>query len=363
MQNHALAAKAVPSQQYFPYAPPTLVLKQETKLHESKQNDPERPISPPGQAEWERSVRSLEWAVQPLSEAERTFRHNGWHTTRERVRAALRRNLVPASRLERFDNCGAGCMVQRKAGTEQLRLSACYCHDRFCLPCASTRSRLIARNLSDFIGDSQCRHIVLTLKHSHTPLGDQFDRLVQSFAKLRRSFLWGSTVKGGGYFFECKRSACGQFFHPHLHVLVKGSYIPVRELSDAWLKVTGDSHYVHVQLVKCKTEVVNYAAKYASKPFDPSIFKRDSWLDECIAALRGRRLCGTFGEWRGRGLEDEQEPDGQWVNVGWLNALVRKSAGGCAGSRAVMERLKSGRNRGLVEETDPGGKLPVAQAS
>jgi hypothetical protein len=326
-------------QQYFAYSPPALVLLQETKPQKKGIEGNRRVRADPERSEWHRKPSHYEYHAEPITASEAGFRHAGWAVVRERVRTALNRTRSPALRIDRFENCGSGCLLQRKVGEARVRLSANYCHDRFCLPCATARSRSIAANLGKLCGDAPVAHLVLTIRHNEAPLGRQFDRLVSAFADVRRGKLWNRSVVGGAYFFEVKRSKDEKSWHPHLHVILSGSYIDQKALSDAWLKATGDSNYVYIKAITDTKKVVKYAAKYASKPFDPSILRHDDWIDCCIVALRGRRMCSTFGQWRGSELEDDDTDDGVWVTVGRLDAIIRDADRGSRASQGLMAMI------------------------
>lgn len=330
-------------QAYFDYAPSALVRKQETKSHQEKPCPVRERKPSPGYVEWEKRVRPLERQIQPATDVEVAFRHSGWSATRSKVERALERIAAPDARRERFRHCGSGCMVQRQVGTERLRLSANYCHDRNCKPCAAARSATIARNLAKLMNEGTFAHVVLTLKHSDSSLGEQFGRLIECFAALRRQRLWSDRVKGGAYFFEVKPAKCGARLHPHLHIVIESSFLPQHELSAAWLKLTGDSSNVWIEAINNKQKATRYVAKYASKGLDPAIYESCAWLDCCLRALHGRRLCSTFGGWRGTQLEDESAPDVEWEFVGWLGRLIRDSKGGCVGSAAVIQNLLTAR--------------------
>ena len=333
------ALPAVVEQTYFGFAPPTLVHTQETILQKGEP-DLERPFEPcVPWAKLSSRERQLATLVEPATALEASFRHSGWAKTRAAVLEALKRCCVPLSRVERFAECGACCMVQRLEAGDLVRTVANYCHDRFCLPCGVKRSQDIAANLVAFMDGSEARHMVLTLRHADEPLAKLFDRLVESFAKMRRAKFWGESVRGGAYFFECKRSESGEFWHPHLHCILVGSYISQKQLSEEWLRITGDSKIVYIRRIEDEQKVASYVAKYATKPLDPSVFREPDWLDECVRALGGRRLCGTFGEWRGRGLEDQPADGRVWINVGRLDCVAAQADRGCLASQGLMVAL------------------------
>ena len=342
-------------QHYFDYAPSALVLKQETKSHRGEQCPPRPKRNEPGYDEWDKRTKPLERQVQPATAAETAFRHSGWSDTRQRVERALVRCCVPDARIERFRQCGSGCMVQRQVTTQKLRKSANYCHDRNCKPCAAAKGAAIARNLAKLMAEGEYTHVVLTIKHSDRPLAEQFTHLIESFAKLRRARVWSDRCDAGAYFFECKTTEDRSALHPHLHIVIRSSFIPHADLSKAWKVATGDSSYVWIEAINNKQKAVRYVAKYASKGLDASIYQNDDWLDCCMRALHGRRLCSTFGNWRGVELEDAHGPELPWVNVGWLSSLLRMAREGCVGSAAVVRRLRSWTELHEVDRVPPDG--------
>jgi len=162
----------------------------------------------------------------------------------------------------------------------------------------------------------EVRFVTLTLRHSRTPLEDQLDRLYRSFNVLRRRKFWLAHVDGGAAFCETKVSEKDGLWHPHLHLVVVGSYMDQRTLSQEWLAVTGDSSVVDISRVRDEKTVGFYITKYVSKPLDSSLFTDESLLQEAIVALSGRRLCMTFGSWRGTPLVEVEHGEEQWTRLG-----------------------------------------------
>lgn len=282
------------------------------------------------------------FSLPPVTREEVAFRHSGWLDRREAVQRSFVRTNVNAQRQERFASCGCGCQVQRSPSTGAVRVSANLCHDRFCVPCGSTRSRLIAANLERHLNGRESRFLTLTLKHYTAPLSEQLTRLLTCFRNLRASKLWTQKVTGGAAFLEVKRSKCGRHWHPHLHVIVEGKYLPQSALSRQWLIHTGDSHVVDVRYVRDRNEVIRYVAKYAAKPLDGTLFTNDEWLDEACLSLRGRRLCTTFGTWRGVELEERPAGPEDWVPVASLTAVMRAAEAGEEWAGALLSQLRGG---------------------
>lgn len=288
-------------------------------IREVKPPPPRPPKDNPGDKAWWESrrarFRGIECEFSPADASETSHRHGFWTFRRMAVRKAYDRLRFTDVKKNHFDNCGSACWVQRSPSTGRIRLSANHCHHRFCLACGQSRSKLIARNLVKHIDGRPTRFITLTLKHRDEPLKEQITRLMRCFRNLRSTALWKHNVKGGAAFVEVKRSKNGKFWHPHLHVLSEGSFIEQRKLSAQWLLTTGDSSIVDIRFVREASYIANYVAKYASKPLDLTIFGEDDWLDESIMALHGRRLCTTFGGWRGVELEEKPEDPKDWLPI------------------------------------------------
>ncbi|KKM22730.1 hypothetical protein LCGC14_1622340 [marine sediment metagenome] len=276
------------------------------------------------------------------------FRHSSWSQNRARVFAALTPDdpdplawirfrddpdtedmppLPPASnRTRRFIACGTRSVVLRSVDDPSRYKVACQrCHDRFCLPCMQDRARLIVANLKAQLKYEPTRLITLTLKHNHDPLTEQLDRLYSSFTALRRRAFWHDAVSGGVAFLELKLSSTDDCWHPHLHVLARGSYLPQKLISDAWLQITGDSHIVDIRLAKSPEHLYGYLTRYVTKGWDAGIYRKLHALREAIQALKGRKLLASFGDFSGLRLLEPPTSE-TWVELGTLHEVVTLAA-------------------------------------
>lgn len=265
----------------------------------------------------------------------------------------MERTNQSAGRRERFEHCGSGCFVQHSKSTDRFRLSANFCHDRFCDRCSRARSRVIADNLRRKIDGKDCVHLILTLRHSSKPLPTQLNRLVRCFRNLRERPLWKVNVRGGAYFFELKRARDGRHWHPHLHIVMQADYMPQAALSNLWLEVTGDSDVVHIRRCAKDDATFQYVAKYASKGCDASIYEQPEWLDEALTTLKGRRICSTFGTWRGFDLDAKDDGPGDWRPICSLDQLTAAFTRGELWARGLMQSLRQKENH-----ADPIGHPP-----
>lgn len=264
------------------------------------------------------------------------FRHDGWKRTRKLIYESLRRTMQSKSRVANFADCGATAYVYRAADDPaKFRLGGSSCRDRFCLPCSIDRSRCLATNVLKALGKRPARFVTLTLKQTDAYLGDVLDKLYDAFRKLRTRAFWKNRVKGGCAFIEIKYNAANDAWNVHLHAIVHGRYIPNRDLSREWHKITGDSFIVDVRSIDDEQRIGRYVVKYVSKSFNNTFLNRSEFLDTVMLVMVGRRLCLTFGDWRGISLT-ESPNDTDWISLGSFHDVVTKAAQGDRESLAAV---------------------------
>lgn len=275
--------------------------------------------------------------IQPAELDETILRHHHWQERRFQVWQAMNRLGMNSRKLEQFAHCGAAMWLEFSAAGDDLRLRCNCCKNRWCEPCMEKRSFILRDNIKKLVQGKTVRFITLTLRHSQTPLKDQIDRLFRSFAELRRRKEWLAHVTGGAAFLECKISSKDGLWHPHLHIIGDGCWWDQRELSKEWHAVTGDSTITDIRQVTDVEVVGSYVTKYVTKPAHSSVFAQDKHLDEMMHTLQGRRLCTTFGSWRGKKLEAVTKSDAVWKPVGSVHNLLRAAAAGDATARAHIQ--------------------------
>lgn len=270
------------------------------------------------------------------------FRHSGWVARRERTYHALCScDLAPAS-LARFENCGSvSWVMQSKEERPRLRLACNRCRSRWCIPCATEKRNTITANVASALAGRKLRFMTLTLRSVAAPLKDQLDRLRLCFRKLRQSREIGPLLTGGLYFIELQLSPKERLWHPHLHILFEGHYVPQQLLKDTWHRITGDSYIVDVRLVGDSGKAAGYVAKYAGKPLPAGIVDDKERFVEAIKALHGARTFHVFGDWTNLHLSKPPAEGCEWEVLGPLSMFIRKSAEGDAVARALLARLRS----------------------
>lgn len=265
---------------------------------------------------------------KPASKLESMFRHGAWAETRARVRAALVACGKSTRVIERFDNCGASCEVMVRLDGQGAKLSARYCRNRFCVPCCKARARVITQHLLDWTAGEDAKMITLTMRPVGESLEENLSHLLKSFSRLRASNSWKSHVTAGGYCIEITRGEHKDHWHVHLHAIVLCRYYTQSELSDAWKVASRGSFRVDIRPCSDNGDGIRYAAEYASKGWSSECLENENWIVECVGALHGRRLFGTFGGWRGRSCEPDAEPIDGFRHVGALVEIIKHAARG-----------------------------------
>lgn len=255
------------------------------------------------------------------------------------------------NRLTAFANCGSALFVAVNRLDGSARLTCNSCHDRFCVVCGRTKARVISAATTALLRAHETRFVTLTLRASNTPLVDQLARITRDFTVLRRRAWWKAHVTGGAAFLEVKIGENSGRWHVHLHVLVAGSYLPQRELSSEWYAVTGDSFIVDVRECTDPAGRAAYVTKYVTKPASAEVFADPARLDEFVAAMKGKRLCNTFGTWRGTCLDPSAPAEGEWESVGDVDTVMRRAAGGDPGSLRLLLLLRD-KYPGLIDLID-----------
>jgi len=268
------------------------------------------------------------------------FRHSFWKTRRAAVYRALSADPDLWRRRDRFAACGATAWVLRDADDpSRVRLATNACHDRFCEACARERRNLVASNIATRVPDEGLRLLTLTLKSSDLPLPAVLDRLHASWARFRQHADIARYLRGGVAFVELTYSDSRRQWHPHLHVLFAGRFLPHAVAKAAWLAVTGDSFIVDVRAVRDAKAAGAYVAKYASKAIPASIILRPDLLPAVLAAFRGRRTFATFGSWARLHLSKPDPDPTTWVPWIELPRLIDRAKAGDPEARSVLLRL------------------------
>jgi len=269
-----------------------------------------------------------------------SFRHSGWQQQREKVYTALVQTGAGQATLERFAYCGQNAwVVQNPNDPSDFRVASTRCKNRWCMPCSQQKARLICSAIYDHLKTRRVRFLTLTIGGTSLPLADRLNHLYLSFQALRRTKSWKASVLGGVAFLEVKRGTLLDRWHPHLHVLIEGSYFAQQTIAKLWKEITKDSCIVDIRRADNKDGITRYITKYITKPLDSSLQRMPAKLAECMTALKGRKIAMTFGTWRGLQLTDSK-PTNDWLPIAPLDELIHRAAHGEPWASAVLDHLK-----------------------
>ena len=150
--------------------------------------------------------------------------------------------------------------------------------------------------------------VTLTVKDG-ADLAERFRHLMRSQQELwmRKHRCRGSAVdlvRAAVWSYEVKRGKGSGLWHPHLHMVAMACEMPDKDrLAREWRDITGDSFIVDVRPIDTADpasgflEVFKYALKFSD--MEPA----DTW--EAFQVLRGRRLVGSSGLFRGIEIPDQ----------------------------------------------------------
>lgn len=205
--------------------------------------------------------------------------------------------------------------VQNKA-TKKLRVMSSRCKLRWCPICRDVSRRIVTGAVDEWLQlQKYPKMITLTLLHSDDPLHLQINRLYDCFRKLRRRAYFQRLISGGVWFFQLKFNETTQQWHPHIHCLVAGKFLPHNRLKDLWHKITGDSYVVDIRPVKDLENASTEVARYATSPADITKVSLER-AKEIFHATKNRRICGSWGSAKGTTLAPTHQDDGdEWVKI------------------------------------------------
>lgn len=284
------------------------------------------------------------------------WRHGWWKRKRETVAAAIQKLATNSEILERFQQCGANCWVM-VCTTDQgrHRLMCDRCRSRWCDACGQERRRTVTKNLitqlctryglaTPHAPCKQIRFLTLTMRSAATPLKEQLDRLYSCFGRFRNRAKIKKCIKGGIAFLELTRNRQTGTWHPHLHVLFEGEFLPHALASAIWREVTGDSFIVDIRAIRSVGEAAGYVVKYATKSVNANVWADPEALAEAMVALVGKRTFNSFGTWKPLKLARPIADDLDWEPVCSLKTLMNRARSGDRDSIMLLQTLFGGNN-------------------
>lgn len=228
-------------------------------------------------------------------------------------------------RTQSFDDCRSFAWFVRHKVSGKIRVASSRCSLRWCPLCIRTKRFIMIQSIIPWLKvASKPKFVTFTLRHTDAPLEFQIKSLYDHFKNLRRRPYWKKRIIGGVWFFQIKKSANDGLWHPHIHVLCDGRYVPQKRLSTIWADITKGSKVVDIRAVKNVKKAADYVARYASAPCRLS----DLDIADSVAvvdALHGKRICGTFGTGKDIKLAPSKCPDAsEWEYLESFSIVLSK---------------------------------------
>jgi Replication protein len=230
---------------------------------------------------------------------------------------------------KRLDSCYDYLLFKDYVNLNKIKLGATHCCrvHLLCPMCAIVRAakqvQLYEAKFKELKKENpklSIYYVVLTVKNG-IDLSERYNHLQESLKKLiarrRQAILAKSgnkssnyalnsvfaNVSAGAYSIEVKKGENSKEWHPHANLLLLSEdRILESEIKAEWKKITKDSKIAYCQVKDDddKTvfvEIFKYALKFSEMEFDDNFTAWDT--------LKGRRLMGTFGDFRGLDIEKE----------------------------------------------------------
>ncbi|KKM98862.1 hypothetical protein LCGC14_1153570 [marine sediment metagenome] len=226
-------------------------------------------------------------------------------------------SVLETKYLEKWNHCRDYAWFVRHKDSGEVKVFSSACRLRWCSLCSAARRGWITHQVAEWIKEAHYpKFLTLTLKHSNAPLVHQVKSLYDYFRKFRQCAPMKKGAKGGIWFFQLKRSKESGQWHPHIHCVVEGAYMPQKLLSKVWERITLGSKIVHIKPIRDFEKSAKEVARYASSPADLTTNAKSDYV-EIFEAMNHRRSCGTWGTARTVSLrQPKAEETDKWENIG-----------------------------------------------
>lgn len=226
-------------------------------------------------------------------------------------------------RLHLLSECRRFAWFSRDNVTGLVHVCSNSCRLRWCPICSGGRAKYITSSVTDWLKHvKHPRFLTLTLKHSNSPLDHQIDTIYKKFRALRKDKQFRQYVTGGVWFFQVKLSAKSDQWHPHVHCLITGKYMPHDWISRKWLRITKSSNIVDIRAVTDSKQTAEYVARYCARPARLSRYPLELNV-EIFKSMHGRRLCGTWGTAKGVSLSPPRYvPKEKYTSLGTWSTVM-----------------------------------------
>lgn len=237
------------------------------------------------------------------------------------------------------DCCKWPLLLLRNDGKPAISLQRC--RDRLCPVCSKIKGMQTTARVQEAVKQMNSkRFVTLTGQSANKTLKEASTQITTAFRELRRSKLWKQHVNSGIWTKEIKPGKVEGTWNVHLHMIIDGKYFPQKDLSEAWLKATGDSMIVDIRKIHDDKGAASYVTKYIAKPGNFSRWSEAEIVNFAIAT-KGDRLLGTFGKLHSMVKLDEEKPESEQLSGKTISAykLLQLASEDVPAARTAVELL------------------------
>lgn len=247
-----------------------------------------------------------------------------YDATVEAYREMFQRDDNP--KVQALEGCRTYATFNRDETTGDLKIFGDSCRQRWCPMCAGQKAAYAKDQTALFVRSLKApRFLTLTLRNDGSDLKPQIEFLQSAFARLRSRAYWKKNVTGGIWFMQIKRGSGSGCWHPHLHILLDGSYMEQGRLSALWELVTFGSPVIDIRRIHDVDSAASYVARYTARPAALAELPMCDRI-EVIEAVFRKRLSGTFGSGKSVTLTPPKiESDATWQYVGHHDDIVERA--------------------------------------
>lgn len=198
------------------------------------------------------------------------------------------------NRAKKIGLCCVAPMIFADAQRDPVCVAG-YCRDRLCPTCSRRRAAKVKRRLIDLVMKMDApRFLTLTERDTTEPLKTREAALTAALRRFRHTKAWKKHVKGGVMVWEVTTNVAAGTWHPHVHLIIDGSYWSHAELWAEWKKCLGHDGSARIEACHSRADAARYLSKYLRQDGEVAFWPAKQ-LCEYATAKHRTRLIATFG--------------------------------------------------------------------
>jgi len=236
----------------------------------------------------------------------------------------LSTGMESSKHVKHYDDCCTGASMYHNRETGELKVISGACNLRWCPICARKRAYKVSQDIRAWLeGYDKPRFLTLTMRHSKKPLSEQIDFFQKSWRRFYRSTECKAHIDQAIWAFQITYNKKRGEWHPHLHILYKGSFWDQNEIIRLWRICSGGSYIVDIRGIEDREEAIKYIARYVGRPCALAEIPESKYA-ELYYGTKGRRMFGQIGARSPKIIQPPTKLDkSKWVKLGSLKQMIQ----------------------------------------